>query len=195
MTPSPFIAVLAAGRARRFGAPKLDELLAGQPVGSWVLNAVSSAGLPAGAVVTGPTPPDFLAAWPDWERLENAAPERGLGSSLALAAQAALQADADGLLVLLADMPLLDATFLSKLAAAKPPAATEQMDGSPGVPALLPRALCERLATMTGDSGAGRFLGEDPATTLIQPPANMLIDIDRPEDLARAAALLGGNRA
>src|SRR5690606_40150061 len=45
------------------------------------------------------------------------------------------------LLVLLADMPLVTAEYLSELAAAPAPAATRQLDGRPGVPALLDREL------------------------------------------------------
>ncbi|MFD0985492.1 nucleotidyltransferase family protein [Methyloligella solikamskensis] len=190
MTTSPFIAILAAGRASRFGKPKLDAPLAGRPVGHWVLEAVSSAGLPPGVVVVGPTPPDFLQAWPDWERLENPDPGRGLGSSLAIAAQEAATQEADAMLVLLADMPLLDPVFLNELASAETPAATIQDDGRPGAPALLPRSSYEALQALDGDRGAGKLLAQAPGLTLLRPPTGMLIDIDRPEDLARAEAEL-----
>ena len=43
MGDAVFVAVLAAGRASRFGGGKLDADLAGKPVGQWVLDAVCPA--------------------------------------------------------------------------------------------------------------------------------------------------------
>jgi molybdenum cofactor cytidylyltransferase len=173
----PAVAVLAAGRGMRFGGGKLEAICAGKPLGRWVLDAVEDAGLGPGVIVTGPEGVSFAAGW---TALVNRQPERGIGSSLALAAGAALERGDAALLVLLADMPLVPAAYLRKLALSPAPAATRQPGGHPGVPALLDRELMESAATLSGDRGAGPLLA---GATVLDPPAGMLRDVDTAEDL------------
>ncbi|MEG6508883.1 NTP transferase domain-containing protein [Methyloligella sp. 2.7D] len=186
MNAAPFITVLAAGRASRFGASKLDASCAGRPLGSWVLQAVADAGLAPGAVVVGPTPPSFLADWPDWALLQNPKPAAGLSASLRLAAAEASARQAGTMLLLLADMPLLDPDFLRELAAAPVPAATVYPGGRHGAPALFPSRLFPALGRLEGDHGAAKLLAGEPQLTSLQPPAGMLIDVDRRGDIAEA---------
>ena len=40
----PHVAVLAAGRGKRFGGGKLEATCAGKPLGRWVLDAVRKRG-------------------------------------------------------------------------------------------------------------------------------------------------------
>jgi CTP:molybdopterin cytidylyltransferase MocA len=183
----PHVVVLAAGRGERFGGGKLDAICAGKPLGCWVLDAVADAGLAPGTLVVGPGGVHFADARPGWDLLVNPQPEQGLGTSLALAARAALARGDQALLILLADMPLVTPAYLRELAATKPPAATGQPDDHAGVPALLDRALMEKAATLTGDRGAGPLLS---AATLLDPPAGMLRDVDTVEDLAELEAAL-----
>ncbi|MFC3102131.1 nucleotidyltransferase family protein [Altererythrobacter lauratis] len=189
---APLVAVLAAGAGTRFGAEgygaKLDARLAGKPVGQWVLDAVAAAGLPAGIIVVGQEAPAFASA-SGWPLLVNSRAAEGLGTSLALAAGRAL-AQGRALLVLLADMPLVEAEYIARLASAKPGAATLYPLGKRGVPACLPLALLPQVAALTGDQGAGALLAEERGLALLEPPAAMLLDIDRPDDLPRAAATL-----
>lgn len=183
----PHVAVLAAGRATRFGGGKLEAPCAGKPLGRWALDAVERAGLGPGTIVTGPEGLRFAEGW---MALANPQPEDGLGTSLAIAARNALERDAGTLLVLLADMPLVAPAYLRQLAAAPAPAATRQPDGRPGVPALLDRALLEKAAALTGDRGAGPLLS---GATLLDPPPGMLRDVDTPADLTEAERILSGN--
>jgi CTP:molybdopterin cytidylyltransferase MocA len=180
----PRVAVLAAGQGMRFGGRKLEALCAGKPLGRWVLDAVEGAGLGQGTLVTGPEGVSFAEGW---TALVNPQPEQGIGASLALAAQAALDDDGQSLLVLLADMPLVTAAYLRELATAPAPAATRQPDGRGGVPALLDRSLIGIAARLTGDRGAGPLL---EGIRLLDPPPGMLRDVDRPEDLAEVERTL-----
>lgn len=182
MVEPPLVAVLAAGSARRFGGGKLDAACAGKPLGRWALDAVAGAGLPAGLVITAGQA--AFAEGAGWELLANPAADQGLGTSLALAARTALERDARALLVLLADMPLVDPAFLARLAAAAPPAATAYPDRDIGVPALIGRAQLPALATLTGDRGAGALLALMDGLTVLEPPDGMVRDVDRPQDLA-----------
>lgn len=181
------VAVLAAGSGRRFGGGKLDALLAGKPVGAWVLDAVRAAGLPSGIIITGPVAPSFAHA-SGWAITENPHPDRGLGSSLALAARTAR----GRLLVLLADMPLVSGAYLARLCTSGGAAATLYPDAKCGVPAIFPQTLLPQLGNLTGDAGAGSILKGLPDLTLFDPPEQMLLDIDRPADLHRVEAILRG---
>ena len=180
----PLVAVLAAGRATRFGGDKLEAMCAGKPLGRWALDAVEAAGLKPGLIVTGPQGASFAEGW---TRVLNPEPEAGLGSSLALAATLALTGGREALLVLLADMPLVTAAYLRALAAAPAPAATRYPDGHAGVPVLLDRGLIGAAARLTGDRGAGPLLVE---AALLDPPAGMLRDVDTAENLAKVERLL-----
>jgi molybdenum cofactor cytidylyltransferase len=184
MAEPPLVAVLAAGRATRFGGGKLEADCAGKPVGRWVLDTVAEAGLGPGLVVTGPEGMSFAG---EWRTLVNPEPGEGLGSSLALAARAARDADAATLLILLADMPLVTADHLRRLVSRTAPAATRHPDGRPGVPALLDLPLIERAASLTGDRGAGPLLA---GATVLDAPPGMLRDVDTIEDLVEVVRVL-----
>lgn len=192
MIERALVTVLAAGSASRFGGGKLDADLGGRPVGARVLDAVAAAGLPPGVIVVPQAVPAFAAEAAGWSLLENPHAADGLGSSVAVAAHAALRRGAGHLLVLLADMPLLDPGHVRRLLASEAPAATRYPGDVPGVPVLLSASLFPALAQLTGDRGAGAVLRGRADVTLIDPPADMLADVDRAEDLARIAALLGG---
>lgn len=194
----PLVVVLAAGRATRFGGGKLDAPCAGKRLGQWALDAVSAAGLPAGVIVTGPDEPAFAADAADWTRLTNPTPEAGLGTSLAVAARFAKTRGDAAMLVLLADMPLVPPEYLRRLVGAGAPAATRHAEAHteahtearPGVPVLFGEAQLAALSQLSGDRGAVALLKDLPGLTLLEPLPNMLLDIDRPEDLAAAEAVL-----
>ncbi len=180
----PLVAVLAAGRATRFGGGKVEAPCAGKPLGRWVIDAVEAAALGPGVIVTGREGVTFAEGW---THAINPRAEEGLASSLAVAAQAALDRDAQALLVLLADMPLVTPAYLRVLAGVEAPAATRQPEGRPGVPALLDRALIEWAPRLTGGRGATGLLR---TALLLDPPPGMLRDVDTPEDLAEVERIL-----
>ncbi len=182
--PGLLVAVLAAGRASRFGGGKLETDCAGQPLGRYALDAAEAAGPPPGVVITGPEGCSFAQGW---RCVVNPVPEAGIGSSLAVAARAAMTDGAGALLVLLADMPLVDPLFLARVAQGSAPAATRYPDGKTGVPALFGAALLPELARLKGDRGAGPLLAQQADLRLLDPPPDMLRDVDRVEDLADLA--------
>lgn len=182
----PAVAVLAAGRSVRFGGPKLETSCLGKPLGRWAIDAVEQAGLRPGMIITAPEGVSFAEGWA--ARI-NLIPEVGLGSSLALAAHLALEEGATSLLVLLADMPLVTPEHLRALIAAPAPAATRYPLGRAGVPAVLDRALMEQAARLDGDRGAGPLL---VGASLIDPPAEMIRDVDTPADLYWVERILAG---
>ncbi|RIV84764.1 hypothetical protein D2V17_11510 [Aurantiacibacter xanthus] len=190
---APLVAVLAAGQARRFGGGKLDALCAGQRVGAHVLALVTEAGFAPGMVVVPTAGVPLFAQESGWPLIENPDAETGLASSVALAAQAALEQACD-LLLVLADMPLVASAHLTALVATKALAATDYGAGKPGVPAFIPHSLLADLTKLEGEGGAGRWLAGRSDCTLIAPPPATLVDVDRPEDLARIEAALSARR-
>jgi CTP:molybdopterin cytidylyltransferase MocA len=179
------IAMLAAGGATRFGGGKLDAECAGKPLGQWALEAALTVPHERLAVVVGDPVPSFARGC---ELLVNERSGEGLGTSAALAARWAEGCDA--LLIMLADMPLVSAETLRKLVEASGPAAVAYAGRKPGVPACFPAALFPALEALTGDSGAAQVLRGLARVTLIEPAAEELRDVDRPDDLADVEAFL-----
>lgn len=173
----PLVAVLAAGRASRFGGGKLDADLAGRPVGRWVLDAVESAGLTHRFIVTGPDAPQFATSATGWQVIVNPQPERGLSGSVDAARRQAMAQQAD-LMLVLADMPLIEPGHLQELVATPGSTATRYPDGRLGVPALVRAGDQDWLADLTGDRGAGRVLAEIPHVTGVNAAPQTLVDID-----------------
>ncbi|WP_052207829.1 nucleotidyltransferase family protein [Croceibacterium mercuriale] len=189
MAEQVLAAVLAAGRGRRFGGGKLDARCAGRPLGAWALQAVAQAGIVQRIIIVPPQVPGF-AQQSGWPLFVNPASEDGLGTSLACAARAAMQQGAGALLVLLADMPLVDAALLRRLLASPAPAAVAHAPGRPGVPALLPASILPELASLAGDSGAAGLLRTIAGLALVSAPAAALLDVDDAAGLAQAVVML-----
>jgi molybdenum cofactor cytidylyltransferase len=188
MSDRPLIVLLAAGRASRFGADKLAAECAGTPLASHAVAAVLATGFPALCITApGPRPawlPESIPALPNPRAAE------GLATSVALAARAAAERGAPALLLHLADMPCVAPDLLLAVAGAAPLAACRYPSGQPGVPAQFPAERFADLLTLAGDRGAASLLRDDPAATLVDCPADELIDVDTPAALARAEALL-----
>lgn len=187
------VALLAAGQSTRFGTvDKLSATLAGKSLIDWAAEAGRSVSAAQHIVVTGPDMPrtSFPAGY---DRLVNDRSEEGLGSSLRMAARHARETGASALLVLLADMPFVRSSHLSLLIAtfgADPaiPVFSHAPGNAAQPPAVLPAVLFPTLEALSGDSGA-RSLAR--GATLVEAPADTLIDVDTPADLALCALLIG----
>jgi molybdenum cofactor cytidylyltransferase len=178
--------VLAAGQSRRFGTTKQLASLGQAPL---VRRAVDNArGAPVDAVVlaTGHDQAAVHAAGNSDFFLVNENYRDGMGSTLAQAART-LAPVTDGLLVCLADQPLIPAEHLAAL--------REAWDGSPdraiatafgssvGPPVLFGSRYFADLGNLRGEAGAKALLdaaGDQLVTIRLEAAA---IDIDRPEDL------------
>ncbi|HSG33346.1 MAG TPA: NTP transferase domain-containing protein [Sphingomonadaceae bacterium] len=182
------IAILAAGKADRFGGGKLDANLAGKRLGSYAVEAALPLGLPK--IVVACPPPEFASealACGEAQLLRNKRADEGLGTSVALAAMQASAAGAEALLLLLADMPQVSSGTLSKLVencSPERPAAVEHHDGRAGIPACFPADWFPRLAGLTHDHGAGGLLNEATNVALVRVDPSELVDIDTQADLS-----------
>jgi molybdenum cofactor cytidylyltransferase len=121
----------------------------------------------------------FCIQNPDWKE--------GISSSLRVGL-AALPKDARGALIVLSDQPRVGARALGRLARAwrEQPGhpVVSVYDGAIGVPAILPRRLWRRAATLRGDVGARRMLGVERRLVRVAVPEAAL-DVDTIEDLRK----------
>jgi molybdenum cofactor cytidylyltransferase len=193
--------ILAAGRARRFGAGPDDSKVLAELAGKALVRHVGEAAVQSQAkpivVVTGQAAHKVEAALAglDVRFVRNLDPDAGLSGSLR-AGLAALPADISGALVLLADMPYVTAGLIDRLVAAfvdavtAPQAVVPVHAGRRGNPVLLGKNLFAEAMAVEGDRGA-RTLLDAPGIVVLECPIDddaVAIDIDTREALARLNA-------
>jgi len=180
-------ALLAAGRGSRFGGNKLEARIKGQMIGESAAQAMAGCGLDWNVAICGTVMPkldaalDRLGFW----RVANPAPEQGLSQSLRLAAQYALDRDADGILVCLGDMPYVETSHLQQIVHAfdrngRGSVIASRAESYLGPPALFPRSAFVRLLALSGDRGAKDLLRD---AIPVSASAGALADIDTRDDL------------
>ena len=182
--------VLAAGRSSRMGSNKLLEVVGGQPMIRHAVAAAVASRVAPVIVVTGNEGQRVQAVLDDFPTVrfaENPDYSNGLSTSL-IYGMNALPADCDGVLVLLGDMPGVDAALLDRLIAAFDPGAGRAIiapmhEGQRGNPVLWGAGHFNALRGLTGDTGALAMLEANPVFTV---PGGMgaLTDLDTPEALA-----------
>lgn len=200
--PDVAAVILAAGRSSRYreqGGAEATKLVA-EFRGEKLVRAVARAALASRArpviVVTGHARAEVEAALAGLPLTfaNNANFASGLASSLKTGI-AALPEAASGAVVLLGDMPGIEAETINRVIAgflARPfaLAAAPVFEGRRGNPVLLGRALFAAVARLDGDEGARRLLREADPELVTEIPfddAAVTLDIDTPGDLAAAA--------
>lgn len=160
--PYVVAAVLAAGRSTRMGeANKLLEQWEGKPLVAHVVDAaLACEAFDAVVVVTGHQASNVEAVLGQGVRtIHNPNYFTGMASSLKTAINWADQQGADGLLVLLGDMPLVGTAQMDEICALFAELGNDAIvqatnRGKPGNPVLLPRLLFGELMRIDGDRGA-----------------------------------------
>jgi molybdopterin-guanine dinucleotide biosynthesis protein A len=175
----PLGVVLAGGAARRMGGAKATALLAGRPLVVWALEALAAAGIERRVVVAKADTalPDLDV--PVW--IEPAEPRHPLaGVTHALA-----RAPGEDVVTVPVDLPLVAPATLRALAAAE---ACAMVRGQP---------LLARFPAGTAISVSGRatdaVLALDPV--IVEPGEGGLLNVNAPEDLRAAEALVRAGRA
>ena len=181
------IAILAAGISSRFGGDKLLAPCAGRPLGQWALDAALATGE---QVVWIGSQPSMAIAEGRCPVLASPCSAQGIGASIAIAANHACQTGASRLMILLADMPLVDPELLSELLSAEPPAASLHAGDNPGVPAVFGPVDYPDLCALDEDTGAARLLRGRNDLHLIPVAEAKLLDVDTPAELMRAELAL-----
>lgn len=193
------VVVLAAGRSSRMAGAG-HKLLARFRETSLVRRAALAA-LGAGSrsvvVVTGYRSSDVEAeiAGLDLIIARNSNFSDGMASSIVLGVQrAALQAP-DGIMIMLADMPLLEPADIDAIIDAFAERNGKAIiravcDGDPGNPVVFPRAAFPQLMELIGDSGARKIITQSGLDVIdIEIGESAKVDIDNTEQLVA----LGGD--
>jgi molybdenum cofactor cytidylyltransferase len=196
--------VLAAGASRRMGGTnKLLSTLDGATLIERAVGAAAGSRCAEVLVVTGWQADRVEAAL---QALRLSRPIRivrnpdhaaGLAGSLRCAL-ASLDASVDAALVLLGDMPWIEAAHIDRLIAAfdprDPAIVVAVRNERRGHPVLWPRRHFASIAALTGDAGARELLTAHAGEVRAVPFDTDAIfeDVDTPDDLARARAAQGG---
>ena len=178
-------AVLAAGASTRFGAPKHEVLLAGEPMYVMAARTAHAAGLEPVLVVV----PSETVVPPELVPVVNDDPDAGLSRSVQLGV-AAVPPECDAVVLLLGDEPTISGDDLAAVVAAatgeRSVVATRAGDRI-GPPVLLMRDAFDLVEGLRGDEGLRSLLRGDPAeVTVVERPVP-LADIDTPADLEALA--------
>jgi CTP:molybdopterin cytidylyltransferase MocA len=190
------VAVLAAGRSRRFGdADKLTQPLNGKMLGLHICEALAPLNSTYSVAITSAADHPCSVGWrsESYEVVVNERAVDGLGTSVALAAQYASNCNADALLICLADMPFVPVDHFQQLVRSYDPQNARSVIASDNGKTRLPPALfgAEHFAMLTqlsGETGARGLL----ATAHIVPiAARLLADIDTREQMDQANTLAG----
>jgi CTP:molybdopterin cytidylyltransferase MocA/NifU-like protein involved in Fe-S cluster formation len=180
--------VLAAGRARRFGAQKLLAPYGTSTVVRTVVDTVRAAGVDYVVVVGGPGGEAVRAAvggspvvW-----AENAEPDRGLSSSVATGV-AAMPPNVGAALMVLGDQPTVSVRVVAQVVTAwregGGPVVAPRYRGLRGNPVLFDSTMFGALGALEGEHGARDLIASDPGRVMMvdvaEPPP---MDIDTPAD-------------
>ena len=190
------IVLLAAGRARRMGHPKLADAIAGRTLLERALDACRShptivvVGAESEGLLRRLGPPGHVAAI-----VRQPEPERGLASSARLGACAAPRGVA--LAIVLADRPFLTREMVDRVIERYRHGDAEivypVVDGTPAHPVVFGPSMRSRLE-QAPDGESLRALRDAPGIVVARVElhdASALFDVDTQEDLARARRWAG----
>jgi molybdenum cofactor cytidylyltransferase len=197
--------LLAAGDSRRMGNPKVSLPLGSSNIGSVCLASAIQSTLDHVLVVK---KTEDVLAWidpilkeGDWKRRwtactsENA--KLGQAYSLTAGINAAIQLEADAVVLLLADQPFLTTTMVNELIytyrmaveqGEEPDFVAFELDGLKRPPVLFSNSIFTKLVKLTGDEGARQLIRDNDHSGIAIPSRNQLafFDIDTKEDYQKA---------
>ena len=188
------IVLLAAGRGTRFGeSPKILATLDGVPLVRRVAEAALAARPRPVVAVLGANDAAVRQALAGLDLIVVHNDVYADGLSTSLKAGIAALPECDAAIVMLGDMPLVDAALIDRIAdvfeqaATKPAAIVPIHGGRRGNPVLLNlRLLGAEIASLSGDRGAGPLLAGRSDVIEIDGDPSTALDIDTRDALARA---------
>lgn len=180
--------ILAAGEGSRFGGPKQLAELRGRPLIEYAVETMLAVPALGRIVVVLGAHADVVRERADLGGTEIVVAEDwSEGMSASLRAGVAALADADAILITLADQPLITPQVLAAVldVGDSADAARATYDGRPGHPVLIKRSLFASIAELRGDHGARDLLERVGAQTLEcgHLPGASARDVDTPADL------------
>lgn len=191
--PSAVAVVLAAGSGKRMGRDKLSLPYRGRPLSIWPVAAANESRLVKEVVVVArpsaglPFDVEILFSKPVHVAFNERCDE-GMGSSLRAGIEAA-PSFAEAFVILLADMPLVDAPLVDGVLEAwmrsDRPIVAPSCGGRRGHPVVVSESLRDELLACRGDEGLRGLIKRRPELleeVEVEDPS-CLFDVDRPEEL------------
>lgn len=186
------LAILAAGGSTRFGPDdKLAAPFRGGMLGSVVSDMLAGRDFAQKFVIAPDAVHPCAGQWraSGYGVIPNPDAAQGLSTSIRVAAVAAETSGAEGLMICLADMPLVSLDLIDRLIGAfdagKPRDCLAAIDGAVrSPPAIFGRGLYPALKELNGDTGA-RDLVADARPVAAR--SGELADVDTPDELAALA--------
>ncbi len=182
--------ILAAGAATRMGTAKQLLDLRGRPLLRHAAEGALAAACWPVLVVTGCRAAEVEAGLRGLpvEVVRNPRWEEGLGTSIRAGTLRAEAAGAEGLLLLLADQPLITAAHLRRLIASRQqaglPLAVSEYGGTVGVPACFTRELFPELLALPPAEGCKRLVLSRRGQAVGVPCPEAAVDVDTPQEYA-----------
>jgi CTP:molybdopterin cytidylyltransferase MocA len=182
--------VLAAGASTRLGEPKQLIVIDGETLLERAVRPAREAGCEPVIVVLGAAYVEILAnsSLGDAVPVINGEWTEGMASSIRLGVRTLglVAKEAEGVLLMTCDQPVVTAQHLQLLTTRQEVKASRYAERN-GVPAYFPKKCFGELMALTGDAGARALLAQARSEEL----AHGELDIDTPDDLARARELFG----
>ncbi|TBZ26875.1 nucleotidyltransferase family protein [Rhizobium leguminosarum] len=195
------IVILAAGKASRMGEGGRHKLLAefdGVPLVRRSVLTALGADAASVIVVTGHRRSEIEAALDGLALtfIDNPDYASGMASSLITGFSSRDADSAEGILVMLADMPGISTTHLDALISAFRNAGGEAVvravsQGKPGNPVILPHSLSQAVLRLQGDVGARAIIATSGLPVLdVDVGDAALLDVDTPEEVLAAGGAM-----
>ena len=181
--------VLAAGGSARFGSPKQLLTHHGENFVRRAARAALESGLDPVIVVLGAYGESveiFLAGLEPLVVVVNEEWKTGQASSLRAGIGQAMRSGSDAALVMLADQPLVDSSSIASLVRAYERdgrVAGSRYSGVVGAPAIFGSEYFDKLLSLTGDHGAGKWLRANADLVTAVDMDEAAVDVDTPDDL------------
>jgi molybdenum cofactor cytidylyltransferase len=180
--------VLAAGRARRFGAQKLLAPFGGGTVVRSVVERLIESNVTRIVVVTGERAEELRGALAglNVEWATNPDPGRGMSSSI-VAGLVPVSLSVEAVVIALGDQPTIDAAVVNRMIevwqSGQRPVVAPRYRGKRGNPVLFDRSLFDELRLLEGDRGARDLLEAHPGRIgVVDVDSPMPLDVDTPGD-------------
>jgi len=194
-----YAVVLAAGRSTRFDGGKLTQTFDGKPLLQHPLTAAQGACPGKVVLVTGHDENAVIESSGGLANtvVFNPTYASGQGSSLALGTRSCRD-DADAIVVMLADQPLVDTETLEQLVScwnqdARQIVVSDYGDAQ-GPPALFGKACFDLMSELTGDSGARSIIRSGQFDVVRLSIGSRGLDVDSRQDLQAARQLLSAEK-
>jgi len=186
--------VMASGFSRRMGADKLMLEFGGKPVAERVIEAAKSSGLDEVIVVCRDPAVSKIAENLGVSAVVNEKAQLGQSESIRLGVISA-NSEANGLMFIAADMPLLESRVIDMLihefSMNLESIVVPLYNGVRGNPVIFPASLKEELMSLSGDEGGRAIIEKFSERVIFVETGSSLsgVDIDTKEDFESLKAL------